>query len=184
MADSVNVLRDRALGASREKFDMKLPGKRQLNLLGFTVCAGLMTYALYAQYQLLLEPCPLCVFQRLAIIGLGILFLIAGIHDSPGLSSRIYALFIGLISAAGAVVAGRHLWLQHLPPDEVPTCGPGFNYIMESFPLGEALSMIFRGSGECADVDWVFLGLSIPAWTLVWIVGLGLSGIWTNVRAR
>ena len=161
---------------------MKLPGKRQLNLLGFAACAALMAYALYAQYQLLLEPCPLCVFQRMSVIGMGMLFLIAGIHNSSGRSSRIYASLIGLISAAGAVVAGRHVWLQHLPPDEVPTCGPGFNYIMENFPLAEALSMIFKGSGECADIDWVFLGLSMPAWTLLWIVGLGSFGIWINLR--
>ncbi len=161
---------------------MKLPGKRQLNLLAFAACAGLMAYALYAQYQLLLEPCPLCVFQRMSVIGMGIFFLIAGIHNSPGSSSRVYAALIGLISAAGAVVAGRHVWLQHLPADEVPTCGPGFNYIMDSFPLAEALSMIFKGSGECADIDWVFLGLSMPAWTLVWIVGRGGFGILANLR--
>ena len=161
---------------------MKLPGKRQLNLAGFIACAGLMGYALFAQYQLLLEPCPLCVFQRLSVIGMGVFFLVSGIHDSSGRGSRIYAALIGLISAAGAVVAGRHVWLQHLPPDEVPTCGPGFNYIIDSFPLGEALSMIFRGSGECADVDWIFFGLSMPAWTLIWIVGLGGFGIWTNLR--
>ncbi len=161
---------------------MKLPGKRQLNLLGFAVCFGLMTYALYMQYQLLLEPCPLCVFQRMSIIGMGIIFLIAGIHNSAGWSSRIYASVIGLVSAAGTVVAGRHVWLQQLPPDEVPSCGPGFDYIMDSFPFAEALSLIFKGSGECASIDGVFLGLTMPAWTLIWIVGLGLFGIWTNVR--
>ena len=161
---------------------MKLPGKRRLNLAGFFACVGLMAYALYAQYQLLLEPCPLCVFQRMSVIGMGILFLVAGIHDSSARGSRVYTAFIGLISAAGAVVAGRHVWLQHLPPEGVPTCGPGFNYIMDSFPLGEALSMIFKGSGACADVDWVFLGLSMPAWTLICIVGLGLFGIWANLR--
>ena len=161
---------------------MTLPGKRQCNLLAFAACAGLMAYALYAQYQLLLEPCPLCVFQRMSVIGMGIVFLIAGIHTSPGSSSCVYAALIGLISLAGAAVAGRHVWLQHLPADEVPTCGPGFNYIMDSFPLAEALGMIFKGSGECADIDWVFLGLSMPAWTLVWIVGLCGFGILTNLR--
>ena len=163
---------------------MKLPGIRQLNLLGFAVCAGLMAYALYAQYQLFLEPCPLCAFQRMSVIGMGIFFLLAAIHNSPDWSRHVYASLIGLISAAGAVVAGRHVWLQHLPPQEVPTCGPGFNYIMDSFPLAEALGMIFKGSGECADIDWIFLGLSMPTWTLIWIVGLGLFGIWTNVRVR
>lgn len=163
---------------------MTIPGTRTANLAAFAVCAGLMGYALYAQYQLFLEPCPLCVFQRMSVIGMGLLFLIAAIHNSPGWSSRVYAALIALISAAGAAVAGRHVWLQHLPADEVPTCGPGFNYIMDSFPLTEALSMIFKGSGECADVDWVYLGLSMPTWTLIWIVGLGLFGTWNNVRAK
>ncbi len=161
---------------------MTIPSKRQLNIAGFAACAGLMAYALYAQYQLLLEPCPLCVFQRMSVMGMGILFLVSGIHDTSAWGSRVYAAFIGLISAAGAVVAGRHVWLQHLPPEGVPTSGPGFNYIMDSFPLAEALSMIFKGSGECADIDWVFLGLSMPAWTLVWIVGLGGFGILANLR--
>jgi disulfide bond formation protein DsbB len=163
---------------------MNVPRNRPLNLGGFIVCAGLMGYALYAQYQLFLEPCPLCVFQRLSIIGMGLFFLVAAIHNSSGPAGRAYALLIGLISAGGALVAGRHVWLQHLPPDEVPTCGPGFNYIMDSFPLAEALSLIFKGSGECADIDWVFLGLSMPAWTLLWIVALGVFGIWTNLRVR
>ena len=163
---------------------MKLPGKRQLNLLGFATCAGLISFALYAQYQLFLDPCPLCVFQRMAIIGIGLLCLIAALHDPDLWGGRIYALLIGLVAAAGAAVAGRHVWLQNLPADEVPTCGPGFNYIIESFPLGEALSMIFQGSGECAEVHWQFMGLSMPAWMLVWFVGLGVIGIWNNFRVK
>ncbi len=153
-----------------------------MNLAGFVVCAGLMAYALYAQYQLFLEPCPLCVFQRMAVIGLGLIFLLAAIHNPGGWGSRVYALLIGVVAAAGSVVAGRHVWLQHLPADEVPSCGPGFDYIMESFPLADALGLIFRGSGECADIDWLFMGLSMPAWTLTCIVALGGCGIWTNLR--
>ena len=163
---------------------MRLPGKRSANLAGFAACAGLMAYALYAQYQLLLEPCPLCVFQRMAVSAMGVCFLAAGLHDPAGRGGRVYALALALVASAGSVVAGRHVWLQHLPPGQVPECGPGFDYIMESFPLGEALAMIFRGSGECADVDWVFLGLSMPTWTLVWIVALGTFGVWNNLRAR
>ena len=163
---------------------MKLPGKRQLNLLGFATCAGLISFALYAQYQLFLDPCPLCVFQRMAVIGIGLLCLIAALHDPDLWGGRIYALLIGLVAAAGAAVAGRHVWLQNLPADEVPTCGPGFNYIIESFPLGEALAMIFQGSGECAQVHWQFMGLSMPAWMLVWFVGLGVIGIWNNFRVK
>ncbi|MFQ6005537.1 MAG: disulfide bond formation protein B [Woeseia sp.] len=163
---------------------MKIPVKRPANLAAFIACAGLLAYALYAQHRLLLEPCPLCVFQRLAVTGLGFWFLVAAIHDPSGWGRRVYAVLIGLTAALGSVVAGRHVWLQHLPADEVPACGPGFDYIMESFPLGEALAMIFKGSGECADINWVFLGLSMPAWVLIWIVGLGIFGVWNNLRAR
>jgi len=164
---------------------MKLPGTRQINLLGFAACAGLMSFALYAQYQLLLDPCPLCVFQRMAVITIGVFFLIAAIHNPPGRwGGRIHALLIGIVAAAGTAVASRHVWLQNLPPDEVPTCGPGFDYLIESFPLSEALSMIFQGSGECAEIHWQFLGLSMPGWTFIWFVGLGIFGVWNNVRAR
>ena len=161
---------------------MNIPNKRQLNLAGFVVCAGLMAFALYAQYQLYLDPCPLCVFQRMAVIAVGIVFLIAAIHNPTGWFGRVYALLIGFVAADGASVAGRHVWIQNLPADEVPSCGPGFNYILESFPLTEALSMIFQGSGECAEVHWQFLGLSMPGWTLVWFVGLGVFGAWNNLR--
>lgn len=158
---------------------MSMPTKRAANLAAFVVCAGLISFALYAQHRLLIQPCPLCVFQRMAVIAVGIIFLAAALHDRAG---TLYGVLIGLVSVAGSAVAGRHLWLQHLPADQVPACGPGFGYIMESFPLGEALAMIFRGSGECADVDWVFLGLSMPAWVLVWLVALGVYGVWNNLR--
>jgi disulfide bond formation protein DsbB len=120
----------------------------------------------------------------MAVIGIGVFFLIAALHKPQHLGRRIYAVLIGLIAIGGASVAGRHVWLQNLPPEEVPTCGPGFDYIIESFPLAEALSMIFRGSGECAEIHWQFLGLSMPGWTLIWFVGLGLFGIWNNIRAK
>ena len=162
---------------------MKLPGKHQSNLIGSIACGGLMAYALYAQYQLLLEPCPLCVFQRMAVIGMGIFFLIAAIHNPNSWGSRVYAFLIGLVATAGSVVAARHVWLQHFPLDEA-SCSPGFSYIIESFPLGEALDMIFKGSGECTDIDWLFLGLSMPAWTFLCIVMLGAFGIWNNFRCN
>lgn len=161
---------------------MNIPGKRPANLAGFAACAGLMGFALYAQYQLYLDPCPLCVFQRMAVIGIGILFLIASIHHPAGWGGRVYAALIGFAAADGATVAGRHVWLQNLPPDEIPSCGPGFDYIMESFPLLDALNMIFQGSGECAEVHWQFLGLSMPGWTFIWFVGLGVFGVWNNLR--
>ena len=161
-----------------------LANSRILNLIGFLSCTAMMGYALYAEHQLYLMPCPLCVFQRMAVIAMGIVFLVAAIHD-PGRSGRkVYALLLAVAAGAGCVVAGRHVWLQNMPEDQVPACGPGFNYIIDSFPFSEALRMIFAGSGECADVDWLFLGLTMPTWVLISFVVLGAAGIWNNLRVN
>lgn len=161
---------------------MQLPGSRVLNFAGFLACAGMMAYALYAEYVLYLEPCPLCVFQRMATIGSGLFFLAAAIHDPRGWGRRAYAVLLGVTTASGIGVAGRHVWLQNLPADQVPACGPGFDYIIDAFPLSEALSLIFTGSGECATIDWNFLGLSMPAWVLICFVILAGYGVWVNWR--
>ncbi|HEX2139104.1 MAG TPA: disulfide bond formation protein B [Woeseiaceae bacterium] len=161
---------------------MNVPGRRGLNAAGFATCAGLMGYALYAEYGLLLEPCPLCVFQRMAVTALGAVFLVAALHNPAGWGRYVYAALIALSTAAGVAVAGRHVWLQSLPADRVPACGPGFDYIIDSFPFVDALRLIFSGSGECANVDWQFLGLSMPAWVLISIVLLGAVGLWNNLR--
>ena len=116
------------------------------------------------------------------MIGLGIVFLIAAIHNPAGGARRVYAGLLGLVTAFGVVVAGRHVWLQHLPSDEIPACGPGLDYMWENFPLADVINMVFKGSGECATVDWTFLGLSMPAWVLIAVLGLGLGGIWNNLR--
>ena len=157
-----------------------MPGSRSLNFLGFFVCAGLMAYALYAEHQLGLEPCPLCVFQRLAVIGLGIGFLLAAIHNPAGWGKRIYAAILTVVTIAGVAVAGRHVWLQNLPPEKLPSCGPGLDYLIDSFPLADALKLVFTGSGECGSVDWSFLGLTMPAWVLISIIALGTMGIANN----
>lgn len=161
---------------------MTLPGRRIVNIAGFLACAGMMGYALYAEYVLILIPCPLCVLQRMAVIALGVLFLTAALHDPAGWGSRIYAALIGIAAVSGIVVAGRHVWLQNMPAEEVPTCGPGFEDIIERFPLSDALAMIFTGSGECAEIDWTLLGLSMPAWVLIAVVVTGGFGIWNNLR--
>jgi disulfide bond formation protein DsbB len=162
---------------------MKIPDKRVLNFSGFLVCAGLMGYALYSQHQLMLEPCPLCVLQRLSVIGLGLVFLIAGLHNPSGAGRFVYAASMALAALFGAIVAGRHVWLQLLPEDQVPACGPGLDYMWENFPLADVINMVFKGSGECANVDWTLLGLSMPMWVLVAVLGLGGVGIWNNLRS-
>ena len=162
---------------------MTIPGTRQLNLAGFLACVGMMAYALYAEHYLLLAPCPLCVFQRMAVIALGIIFIIASLHNPSGWGRRVYAGLALAAAGSGVGVAGRHVWLQNLPPDKIPTCGPGFDYIIDSFPLSEALKLIFTGSGECATIDWQFLGLSMPAWVVISVTVVGAAGIWNNLRS-
>ena len=161
---------------------MNIPEKRLLNLGGFATCAVLMSYALYAQYQLVLEPCPLCILQRVAVIGLGVVFLVAGLHNPSGAGRYVYSLLLAFVTVFGSIVAGRHVWLQLIPEDQVPACGPGLDYMWENFPLADVINMVFKGSGECATVDWQFLGLSMPAWVLIAILGLGGVGIWNNMR--
>jgi disulfide bond formation protein DsbB len=153
------------------------------NATGFAACTALMAYALYAQHGLGLEPCPLCVFQRVAVIALGFIFAIATLHGPGARGRKSYGLVMLGVALAGSGVAGRHVWLQSLPPDKVPTCGPGLDYMLETFPMRETVQMVLSGSGECANVDWSFLGLSMPAWVLIVLLALGAFALWNNWRA-
>ena len=142
-------------------------------LLGFMACAGLLAYAFYVQFQDGLEPCPLCIFQRVAFAALGIVFLIGGLHAPTGPAGRrVYGVLSLLNAGVGMAIAGRHVWLQNLPPDEVPTCGPGLDYMIDAMPISGVIRKVLTGSGECASVDWTFFGLSMPAWTLVCFIVL------------
>lgn len=134
------------------------------------LCLALLGYAYYSEYALGYQPCPLCILQRGAFIIMALGALAGALHGSRGSTRWLYAgtVFIGGIW--GLATAGRHLWLQHMPSDQVPECGPGFDFMLEYFSLGEAVTSAFTGSGECAEVDWVFLGLAMPAWTLIWYV--------------
>jgi disulfide bond formation protein DsbB len=127
---------------------------------------------------LFLDPCPLCILQRIAFIWIGLSALVAAVHN-PGRTGRfIYATLLVLGCIAGAAVAGRHVWLQNLPPDQVPECGMGLNYMLETMPFGEVFSQVFYGSGECAQIDWTFFGLSMPWWTLFWYIGFAVITLW------
>lgn len=146
----------------------KVLGFRFLSLLAAVSAVFLMLAALYFQHGQGLEPCPLCVAQRLFVIMIGLLGLIAFLHNPAAERTRRLYLGTGLLVLAGGIAtAGRHVWLQSLPPDRVPECGPGLDYILDNFPLGDALGLIFKGSGECAKVDWSLLGLSMPGWLLL-----------------
>lgn len=159
-----------------------MPDKRILNLVGFAVCVGLMGFALYSEHVLGFEPCPLCVFQRIAVIALGVVFLAAAVHNASGGSRFVYAGLAGLVALCGAGVAGWHVRLQNLPADEVPACGPDLSYMLNNFPLTDVLTMVFTGSGDCAEIDWSLLGLSMPGWVLLFMVALGAAAVWNNLR--
>lgn len=153
--------------------------RRPLNLVGFAVCAALLLAAYYLQFEQGLEPCPLCIFQRIGFFALGIVFLSAGLHAPRQRGGRIYAVLLLVIAVAGSVLAGRHIWIQSLPPDQVPACGPGLNYMLETLPLWDTVRTVLQGSGECAQVDRL-LGVSIPIWSLTGFVGLGIAGVLVN----
>jgi disulfide bond formation protein DsbB len=157
--------------------------RRTANLLGFLACAGMLAFGYYLQFVVGLEPCPLCILQRIALFVLGLVFLAAAIHHPRGrVGAWIWGGVIAVVAAIGISIAGRHVWLQHTPEDKRPACGPGLDYLVDTFgPLG-SLSRILRGSGECGAVDWTFLSFSIPEWTLAGFVVFFVWALWTAAR--
>jgi disulfide bond formation protein DsbB len=147
--------------------------------LGALACALLLGFGYYLQYARGLEPCPLCLVQRGFFYAAGGIFLIAALHSRW---RAAYATLAFLFAASGAATAARQVWLQHLPPDKVPQCGPDLFFMLENFPLAQALKKLVSGNGECAAVDWTFLGLSIAEWSLAWFVVLGCYALWLAVR--
>lgn len=142
-------------------------GTRPLYLGGFAVCVLLIAIALYMQHVMGLEPCPLCILQRVAVMAVGLILLVAAVHDPGRTGQRVYAVLTLLTAATGGAIAARHVWLENLPEERVPACGPALDYMLENFPLQRVIEMVLRGSGECAEVAWSFLGLSIAGWMLV-----------------
>ena len=159
-----------------------MPTRRLTNLAGFAVCAALLAYALYAQFGAGLDPCPLCVFQRIGMTLLGLSFLAATLHHPPGNGRYLYALAIALAALATAGVAARHLYVQSLPPGTLPSCGAPLTVLMKFMPLTQLVRKVLTGSGECAVVNWRFLGLAMPAWVLIWSLALGAAGVLVNLR--
>jgi disulfide bond formation protein DsbB len=151
-------------------------------LIGALVIGGLFGAALYLQYVLHQEPCPLCMIQRFIFTAMLVVFVLAMIHNPRRTGARIYAALISLCSLSGVGVASRHIWIQHLPKDEVPACGPGLDYMLENFPMSEVLKELMHGSGECAAKGWTFLTLGIPEWSLIWYLLLGTWAVMIALR--
>jgi disulfide bond formation protein DsbB len=135
--------------------------------LGSLGCLFLLSMGAYFQFAQGLEPCPLCISQRLAIFMTGLIFLIAAVKN-PSLSGiKRYAIVGALSALVGGSISMRHIWIQHLPPEQVPECGPSLEYVLENFPITQTIKLMLSGTGDCAKVDWTMLGLSMPAWTLI-----------------
>jgi len=161
--------------------------RRTGNFLGLLACVGLIAYALYVQYGVGLEPCPLCILQRVSVIVAGVLFLVAMLHNPADRGARVYGVLIDLAALLGILIAARHIWIIAQPPGAVAECGASLEYMMDVLPLHEVLGKVLTGSGECAKIDWHFLGLNMPTWVLMALVCVGLWGLlvnWFAPRAR
>ncbi len=151
---------------------------RNLNLLAAFVVVVAMSVAFFFQYVMQFEPCPLCISQRIAIVIIGFFFLMAGLHNPINkLPKILYALFSFIFAAIGLALAARQLYLQSLPPDQVPTCLPNLDYLVDILPLEELVSIMLRGTGDCSKVMWSFLGLSIPGWTFILFFSFGILSL-------
>jgi protein dithiol:quinone oxidoreductase len=158
--------------------------RRVLNLFGLLWCAGLLGYAWYAQGVLRVEPCPLCIFQRMGVAATGLIFLAAWLHAPRTWGARLYGALIALGALTTMAVAARHVWIQHLPEGAVPACGAGLKFLLEEFPLTEVVRKVLSGSGECHQVNWTFLSLAMPTWVLLMAGALGAFGLYANFSKR
>jgi protein dithiol:quinone oxidoreductase len=156
---------------------------RTINFIGLTICFILTSISFYLEFHVKLEPCPLCIIQRLLFIAIGFLFFFALFLNSQK-KHWVYYFFIFFIAAMGAVIAGRHVFITTLPPEQVPSCGASLHYMLEVLPFSQAIQMIFQGTGNCAKVTWRLLSLSIPEWSLIFFILLAGIGLWQGVRAR
>lgn len=143
------------------------PSFRLLSFLGFLACAAGLAFALYLEHYKGYEPCPMCIFQRIAMAAAGVVFLLGAVHGPRSRAQWAYGVLAALAALAGALIAWRHVWLQGLPPDQVPACGPTLDYLLGLFSWAEVVQMVLRGDGNCAKIDAQFLGLSLPFWTML-----------------
>ncbi|MDP6315019.1 MAG: disulfide bond formation protein B [Pseudomonadales bacterium] len=163
---------------------MVIPNSRMIYVIVFLGCIGLMSAALFFEHVMLLDPCPLCILQRIMVIATAAVALVAAIHGPKNLGIKLYGVLMILTSVIGGGISIRQLWLQSLPEDQVPACGASLDYLLDVFPVTEVLNMVLTGDGTCAEVDWTFLGISIPGWTLVGFIGLTAIGIFQILHPK
>jgi len=157
---------------------------QHLFLMVFLSCASLLGTAYYFEYALYLDPCPLCIMQRIAVLMVGLVGLSGFVFASTSIKQKVHGVLMGLSAVFGLMVAGRHVWIQSLPADQIPTCGPSLEYMVDTLPWAEVLSVMLRGNGNCADAQWSLLGLSMPMWVLLWFAGFLLLAAYTFWQAR
>lgn len=159
-----------------------MPSRRSLNLAGFAASAAMLAFAFYSQYVMGLTPCHLCIFQRATVAALGVAFLLAAALSRRGARGVLFSLLIALAGIATLATAGRHLWVQMQPEGAVAACGSDLAFMLDLLPVTEVILRVFEAGGECAKVDFSFLGLSMPAWVLVLAAVLTVGGVWNNLR--
>lgn len=156
--------------------------RRQGNAVLACAAAAAVAYAFYAQFGLDLVPCHLCIFQRVTLAAMAAVFLLAALFSRPGAAGAVFAALVGITGLATVATAGRHVWIQMQPAGSVPACGADLDFMMDVFPLTDVVLKVFKAGGECAKVDWTFLGLSMPAWVLLLAFALTVAGLWVNLR--
>ncbi len=155
--------------------------RRQINILGALACATMMGVALFAQFGLHLQPCNMCILQRICVVSLGLVFLAAALHDPATPGARLYSVFIAAAALAGVAVSGRHIWMSMQPLGSLPSCGADFYTMVQMIPITDVVAKIWNGGGECQMVPWRLLGLSMQTWVLIGAAGLGSIGVAANV---
>ncbi len=155
---------------------------RNINFYQFFICFSLLGAALYLQLQLNIQPCPLCIIQRIIFLVLGLLCFFAALHNPYRFGYRIYSLIELLIALMGAGVAGWQVWLEHQPPGRFAGCGISFSYMLTQLPLNQTLRIIFHGTGECSIVQWRLLTFSIAEWSLGFFCLFALINLWQAIR--
>lgn len=156
--------------------------RRQGNGLAACACAAAVAFAFYAQYGMGLVPCHLCIFQRVTVAAMGVAFVLAALTSTGRLSGAIHAALIGITGLATMITAGRHVWIQMQPPGSIPSCGADLDFMLELFPVTDVIMKVFKAGGECANVDFTVLGLSMPGWVFVFALAATAGGIWINLR--
>ncbi len=156
--------------------------RRRAFLAGAIASAAAFGFSVYSQYGMGLVPCHLCIFQRVEVAALALVFAAAALHNPGDTGARIYGSLAALVALITAATAGRHVWIQMQPPGSVPGCGADLDFMLEVLPITQVIIRVFKAGGECAKIEWTLLGLSMPAWVLMFAVVAGAFGLWAGWR--